>query len=213
MARTFSCALSLVAFAVLLHAGEPASKSKAKSLFDGKTLTNWMSTNFGGEGEVNVENGSIVMDMGSDMTGITYTKNDFPKMNYEVVIEAKKLKGNDFFCTTTFPVGKEFCSLVVGGWGGSVVGLSSLNMKDASENETTKNEIFDNEKWYKVKIRVTEGNISAWIDGKKLVDANTNGKKIGIRPECDPCKPFGICTWRTTAAVRSITVEPLNVKK
>ena len=33
-------------------------------LFDGKTLTNWQSTKFGGEGAVKVENGQIILDAG-----------------------------------------------------------------------------------------------------------------------------------------------------
>src|SRR5436190_16886297 len=42
-----------------------------KPLFDGKTLTGWKSTKFGGQGEITVENGSILLDMGSPLTGIT----------------------------------------------------------------------------------------------------------------------------------------------
>src|SRR5688500_1340062 len=95
-----------------------------KSLFDGRTLTGWKVTNFGGEGEVHVEKGAIVMEQGSNMTGVTYAGKDFPKMDYEASLEGKRVKGNDFFCTTTFPVGDTHCSFVVGGWGGTVVGLS-----------------------------------------------------------------------------------------
>jgi hypothetical protein len=48
-------------------------------------------------------------------------------MNYEIKLEAKKVTGNDFFCGMTFPVGDSFCSFIVGGWGGPVVGLSSID--------------------------------------------------------------------------------------
>src|SRR5947208_110874 len=106
-----------------------------KPLFEGKSLAGWKATNFGGEGQVSIEKGAVVMEHGNDMTGITYDRKDFPRINYEVALEGKKLKGNDFFCTTTFPVGDKYCSLVVGGWGGTVVGLSSINFRDASENE------------------------------------------------------------------------------
>src|SRR5437763_691823 len=63
-----------------------AKKPQWKSLFDGKTLKNWKSTNFGGEADVTVEDGAILMDQGSNMTGITYAPGDFPKMNYEVAL-------------------------------------------------------------------------------------------------------------------------------
>jgi 3-keto-disaccharide hydrolase len=194
--------------------GQPAKDAKAdkgwKALFDGKTLKGWKSTEFGGEAEVTVEGGAVVMERGNDMTGITYAGKDFPKMDYEVALEGKKLKGNDFFCTTTFPVGDKFCSLVVGGWGGGVVGLSSIDARDASENETTSFQEFKADRWYQVRIRVTKDRIQAWIDKEKVVDVSTKGKKLSIRAECEPCKPFGIATWRTTGAVRDIRVRMLT---
>ena len=103
------------------------------------------------------------------MTGITYARNDFPRLDYEVRLEARKLRGDDFFATTTFPVGDDYCSLVVGGWGGGIVGLSSLNQLDASMNETTKNLEFAKERWYTIRIRVKSGRIQAWIDDEQVV--------------------------------------------
>ncbi len=162
---------------------------------------------------MSVKDGAIVMENGNDMTGATYSRDDFPKMDYEVALEGKKVKGRDFFCTTTFPVGDSHCSLVVGGWGGSVVGLSSINSLDASENETTKNLTFKEGQWYRVRIRVTKERIEAWIDNDKVVDAATKGKKISIRAECDLSKPFGVATWRTTGAVRDIKVRELTAEE
>ena len=62
-----------------------------------------------------------------------------------------RLDGSDFFCSTTFPVGKDPCTLVVGGWGGMVVGLSNVDHEDASENGTTKTMTFKNKRWYRVR--------------------------------------------------------------
>lgn len=189
---------------------EPKDKAGWKSLFDGKSLAGWKSTNFGGEGNVSVEGGAVVMEQGSNMTGITYARKDFPRMDYEVTLKGKKLKGNDFFCTTTFPVGDSHCSLVVGGWGGTVVGLSSLDFRDASENETTAYKTFKQDQWYRIRIRVLKDRIQAWIDDKKIVDADTRDKKISVRIECEASKPFGICTWNTTGAVRDVRVRMLK---
>jgi Domain of Unknown Function (DUF1080) len=208
----FGAVALAVALAVTGSAPAGTGKDKAgwKPLFDGKTLAGWKATKFGGEGEVEVRDGAVVMELGSDMTGFTYDRKDFPRMDYEVSLEGKRVRGNDFFCTTTFPVGDRYCSLVVGGWGGTVVGLSSLDARDASENETRSNKSFKTERWYRVRIRVTQERIQAWIDEQKVVDVNTKGKKLSIRPECDACRPFGIATWRTTGAVRDIRVRALT---
>src|SRR5438552_16448973 len=57
------------------------------SLFNGKSLAGWKEANFGGEGEVHVEGGAIVMEQGNDMTGVTFAGKDFPRMDYEVTLE------------------------------------------------------------------------------------------------------------------------------
>src|SRR4051812_20968001 len=61
--------------------GKPA-EPQWTSLFDGKALGKWTSANFGGEGEVKVENGTILLPAGVTLTGVTYTGDDCPKMNY-----------------------------------------------------------------------------------------------------------------------------------
>ena len=111
-------------------------------MFDGQTLAGWRETAFAGHGEVHCQDGVVVLSMGDPFTGINWT-NEFPKMNYEVALDAMRVMGSDFFCGLTVPVGTNFCSLIVGGWGGSLVGISSLDGMDASENETTKFKNFE----------------------------------------------------------------------
>ena len=121
-------------------AAAPAAKNDPyawKNLFDGKSLDNWKVPAFGGEGEVTVAEGAIVMAMGNNMTGVTYT-GTVPRIDYELTLEGKRIAGGDFFATTTFPVGKDPCSFVTGGWGGTVIGLSCIDFYDASDNPTTK---------------------------------------------------------------------------
>jgi hypothetical protein len=181
-----------------------------KDLFDGKSLDGWKASDFYAPGKVHVEDGAVVMDKCKIMTGVTYTRGDFPKMDYEFVMEAKKIDGDDFFCTTTFPVGDAFCSFVVGGWSGRVVGLSSIDGMDASSNETRTNQEFKNDRWYKVRVRVSQKRIEAWIDGDKLVDLDTTDRKISIRVECNASRPFGVSTYQTTGAIRNLRVRPLS---
>jgi hypothetical protein len=60
--------------AMLLASGPGSGGEKKgdwKPLFDGKSLAGWKATDFGGEGEVRVEGGAIVMEQGNNMTGVT----------------------------------------------------------------------------------------------------------------------------------------------
>lgn len=201
--------LVLLMLFIAASAGQ-GDKQQGKPLFDGKTLEGWKSTDFGGEGVVEVKDGTILMERGNPMTGVTYARKDLPKMDYELTLEGKRVAGSDFFCTTTFPVADSFCSLVVGGWGGTVVGLSSLDMMDASENDTTTLTDFKKDQWYRIRIRVTKGRIQSWIDAKKVVDADVREKQVGLRIECEPCRPLGVATYNTTGAVRDIRIRPLT---
>lgn len=167
-------------------------------------LGNWHETDYAGRGEVRVESGAIVMGMGSPFTGIRWT-NEFPKVDYEIAFDAMRTMGTDFFCGLTVPVGESHCSLVVGGWGGGLVGISSLDGYDASENETTKFMGFDKGRWYRIRLRVTAGRIEGWIDGEKLVNVDTTGRAVALRPgEIEASAPLGISCWETGAAVREI---------
>jgi hypothetical protein len=126
-------------------------------------------------------------------------------MNYEVALDAMRLTGSDFFCGLTVPVGTNCCSLIVGGWGGSLVGISSLNGMDASENETTKFSNFESGHWYRIRLRVREKRIQAWIDKEKLVDVDTTDKRISVRPgDIELSQPFGIAAWQTSTALREV---------
>ena len=175
-------------------------------LFDGNSLKGWKITDFGTQGDVYVSGDKIVLGIGDGCTGITWNEN-FPASDYEVTLEAMRVDGNDFFCGMTFPVGKDPCSLIIGGWGGSVVGLSSINGMDASENETMLIRQFEKERWYRIRLKVTEEAIQAWIDDELVVDFTIGDNLISIRPEVELSKPFGIASWRTTAAVRNIRLS------
>lgn len=187
---------------------DAAEFGKPVSLFDGKSLDGWKITPFGGEGEVTVKDGAIILEMGSDMTGINWTM-PFPKMDYEITLEAMRVSGNDFFCGLTFPVNDDPCSLIVGGWGGGTVGLSSIDDADASENETSTYHSFADNKWYKIRLRVTQGKIEAWIDKEKIVDLKTTDRRITIRSEVELSRPLGVSTWNTTGALRNIQLQRL----
>jgi hypothetical protein len=181
-------------------------------LFDGTSLRGWKQTEFGGHGEVTVKDGLLMIQMGAMLTGVTWT-NQIPKTEYEVELEAIKIDGSDFFCGLTFPVGDSFCSFIVGGWGGGVVGLSSIDGQDASENETTKYMPFEKNRWYRIRLRVTPTRIQTWIDDDRIVDQSIEGRKISLRPgEIEYSVPLGLATWQTTGAFRNIRLRRLEPK-
>ena len=183
-------------------------ESEWQSLFDGKSLEGWRETPFTRHGTVRVENGTIILGKGA-MTGITRTK-PFPKSNYEVRLEAVRMDGLDFFAGITFPVKDSYCSWIVGGWGGSVVGLSSLDGDDASENETSTSRTFEKGRWYSLALRVTDGWIQAWIDNEKIIEVATAGRKIDLRAgEMDLSTPFGIASYSTVAGLRKLEYREL----
>lgn len=189
-----------------------ASPKDTLTLFNGKNLDGWEVTKFGGEGEVHVADGQLILPMGVDLTGVTW-KNEavLPRTNYEVTLEGMRVDGNDFFCGITFPVKKDPCSLILGGWGGGVCGLSSIDGYDASENETTTYRPFEKGRWYKIRLRVTDDRIDAWIDDEPIVELeDLTDRELSIRYEVELSVPFGIASWQTTAALRNIQIRKLS---
>lgn len=206
--------LTFLVLASSISAAEPKEKEKpGRALFNGKTLEGWKKAEFGGDGEITVKDGQILMEAGATLTGITLADGKkLPKTNYEISLQAKRADGIDFFCGLTFPVRDSHCSFIVGGWAGAVVGLSSIDGKDASENETTKFMDFKTGRWYHIRVRVTGDNISCWIDDKQVVNQNIKDRKITTRNEVDLSKPLGISAWQTKAALREIRLRELKEK-
>jgi hypothetical protein len=223
MRLTLALLLSLTTAVGVALADEPQPDAAApkkeekklnwKPLFDGKTLGNFKRTSFGGEGEVKIEKGQLILEMGEPLTGVHWDKEkakELPTDHFEISLEAMKVKGDDFFCGLTFPVHDSHCSFIVGGWAGGIVGISSINGFDASENETTQYRTFKHNEWYKIRVRVSGNKLQAWINDEPMVDVDLKGKKIDTRFEVDVSKPLGLCTYRTTAAIRDFKVRTLE---
>jgi hypothetical protein len=213
--QIIACLVPLAAIASgTLRADEPSAKSGATlELFDGKSLEGWKKTDFNRAGEVKVDDGKISMAAGRSMTGITSTRKDLLKVNYELAYEAMRTTGNDFFAAATFPVGESFITFVNGGWGGNITGLSSLNGADASENSTTAYFKYQDKTWYKFRVRVVDDTIRCWIDDKEIVAVNYKGRQVGTRIETRANQPLGFATWSSGGALRNITMRPLTAEE
>ncbi len=193
----------------LLASSFTALAADWQPLFDGKTLAGWTPTRFAGAGEIEVKDGALILNQGI-LTGVNYT-NPVPTVDYEVAFAARRTQGIDFFCGLTFPVRDAHATLVLGGWGGAVVGISSLNNQDASQNETTQYRNFKAGQWYQLRLAVTATNLSLWLDGEHLINANIKDVEVSLRPgEIELNKPFGIATWSTTGEIRDLRLRRLE---
>ncbi len=101
----------------------------------------------------------------------------------------------------------------MGGWGGTCIGISSLDWLDAYNNETARFRSLESHRWYPVKLRATGGRIQAWVDKEQLVDVEVGDRDVDIRWEMAPVQPLGIATWRTTGAFRKFRLTPLSPQK
>lgn len=156
-----------------------------------------------------MEEGGLILGEGQPGTAIRW-KGEFPRMNYELALEAQKTGGSDFFCGLTFPVGEKHLTLIVGGWGGSVVGLSMVDGEPAAENETCRWVSFETGRWYKIVLRVSPCAIVVWLDGEELIRFDPRGRRLSLRWESEPCAPLGLATWKTSAKYRTIAYRLLT---
>lgn len=207
------------AFAIAEDKPVAAKPEAAKEimLFNGKSLDDWESVDVGGSGQVELEGGLMIINQGENVSGAIYKKAaTLPTTNYEITLEAKRIQGVDFFVGLTFPVGdlKHCATLVCGGWGGSVTGISCIDSMDASDNNTSSYQRYKDDEWYAIKLRVTPKNLSVWLGDKQIIDEDIEGKKISVRPgPVESYLPLSLTTFNTMAAIRNVKLTPITVTK
>ncbi len=180
-----------------------------RELFDGVSLAGWRPTPFGGEGEVVVRDGALHLGFGSPLTGVTW-QGPPPEGAYEFEITAARVAGTDFFCGLTFPVGDAWLTLVLGGWGGSVCGLSSLDGRDAARNETRTLRAFANGVDHTARVTVTADEVVVALDEAPLLRAGLAGRALSLRPEVELSRPLGVAAFATEARITRVRWRPLH---
>jgi len=198
----------LLTYTILLITGGTNIQDD-KLLFDGVSLHNWEVIEFRGHGNISIADSCIIIGKGELISGIRWIE-DFPKTNYEINLDAKRVNGSDFFCGMTFPVKESFLTLVLGGWGGAVTGLSSIDGYDAANNETGNQYRFASGWWYAVRLKVTDKKIEAWIEDEKIIDFTIGNSSLSLRSEVESSVPFGITTYKTTGALRNIRLHMIT---
>lgn len=209
----------LVSLALNSCGEEPAKpttppKPKEFSLFDGKSLAGWKEIDYAGKASVEVVDGEIRVGQGEVLTGVVLADKPPLTINYEISLDAMKIDGSDFFCALTFPINDKHCTMVVGGWGGGLVGISSIDHMDASENSTQVIRSFESKKWYKIRLRVTESKFEGWIDDKKLIDFDHKGRALSMRVgDIEQSVPLGLSTFQTKAAYKNIIMKAVPAEE
>jgi hypothetical protein len=130
---------------------------------------------------------------------------------FVIELEARRIDGTDFFCGLTFPAGPGGACLtwIVGGWGGALVGLSSIDGEDASRNETRSYRSFEAGRWYRLELEHGGARIRARVDGETVIDFHAAGKALSLRPgPIEVCAPFGLATWQSTGEFRALRWRP-----
>lgn len=205
----------LLALAVL-PACEPKAKHASGALLESPAKVHWQGAAIPQSGPFDLKDGELTLHTGKPMTGVRFDgweTEKLPVTNYEIAFEARRVEGSDFFAALTFPVRKiDTCAtLVLGGWGGAVVGISSIDDQDANENSTRSEQTFVNSQWYRIRLQVKDDELQAWIDDRLVINTSIKGRSISLRPgDIEQCAPFGFATYRTEGQVRGLVVRRLQ---
>ncbi|NQZ59802.1 MAG: hypothetical protein HRT88_20305 [Lentisphaeraceae bacterium] len=84
-----------------------------------------------------------------------------------------------------------------------------MNGEDAANNDTSIPIHFINKQWYRVRLRVVNEVIQVFMDDKRIVDVNTKGIKLSVRPEVELSRPLGLSSFATRSAYRKIVLRRL----
>ncbi|MEL6431656.1 MAG: hypothetical protein AAFR54_20970, partial [Planctomycetota bacterium] len=176
-------------------------------LFDGVDLTNWRTGVFGDPPEYEFAEGGVVLPQVASLSGMTYT-GEAPRTPYELRVDATKRYGADFFLGVTFPVRDAHLTLVLGGWGGAVTGLSCIDGLDAADNDTRAWRDYPNGKRQCVVVHVDDTRVRATVNGDTVVDRRlAPDATLSLRPEVLASRPLGVSAYASSTVVHRVTVR------
>ena len=180
-----------------------------RELYDGSDLSSWELGVYGESDEYEVLEDGVVIPQTAALAGMTF-RGGLPTVPYRLSVEATRLYGADFFLGVTFPVADDHLTLVLGGWGGMVSGLSSLDGIDASRNATRTLRHFPNGRRHEIAIEVTESAVRVRVDGEAFLSTSLEGREVGLRVDVEPSAPLGIATYATSTQLHRVQVLELR---
>jgi hypothetical protein len=189
---------------------------KSWRLLEGSWAAVWKPAGIPDQGTIELNDGILMLNAGAPLTGTVFPawqSSEFPVTHYAVEYEALRVEGEDSFGMLTFPVGSHdaHATFVLGGWGGTVTGISSIDYADANENSTRGEQRFENQRWYHVRLEVRPEDLRVWVEGRPVVNVSIKGRNISLRPGfIDHCRPFGFASYATTARLRNVVVQRLK---
>lgn len=157
-------------------------------------------------GAIEFSEESVSLGRGRPGTGIRYCGPP-PASAYRLTWDARRTDGNDFFCGLTFPAGGSYLTLILGGWGGGLIGLSNLDGMSAVDNESASWHDFENDRWYALQLDVGDQSVLVQLDGKSVVDVSIADRRLDIWWEQEPMRPLGISSWNTAAQIRKLVLD------
>lgn len=171
----------------------------------------WQSVSFGGEGEVEFGADGVLMRFGSPLTGVRWTGDELPAA-YEIEVRAVRLDGNDFFCGLNLPIGPDAATVVLGGWGGALCGLSCIDGMDASMNATRSFQNFERGRAHLLRVRVDGRQVAATVDGIELFQHTRGEGALSLRTEVEPVGRLGLTCFQTSARIEAVRWRPLTAR-
>ena len=200
-------ALALVTWACRSAGAPRPYTTPDRVLFDGLSLAHWEPVTFGGEGGLELGPEGLEMDFGSPLTGIVWAGEALPTEDYELELVARRTGGQDFFAGLTFPVGPGHASVILGGWGGALNGLSCVDGEDASQNATKTFRGWETGRDYRLVVRVGKDSVGAWVDGEPLFEQPRGDHVFDVRIELEPCLPLGLANYNSRSLIRGLRLR------
>jgi len=175
------------------------------------TLTGWSSPSGDdfNQGGVGWKDGVVVLGEGEGSTSIAMV-DPFAGPDYEVCLEARRVRGWDSFCHMAFPLGNDrHCFLTVGSGTQDIVCLDRVDGLgfDSDENPARRRFGITNNVWYKIRLQVTKAHVRVWIDNTEVIHVRQADHEFALPNPWGELMPFGLGNWHTVSEIRRVRVR------